>query len=120
MLKRLLSSFKFAIAGVVDLFSFTPNAKIHLAFAFLAIFFGFFFKINSTEWCLVVFAIGIVIAAEAFNTSIEYLTNLVTTEYNELAKKTKDVAAAGVFLTAITAAIIGAIIFLPKLISLFN
>jgi len=120
MLKRLLNSFKFAIAGVNDLFSFTPNAKIHLAFAFLATFFGFYLKINATEWCLVIFAIGMVMAAEAFNTSIEYLTNLVTSDYHELAKKTKDVAAGGVFITAITAAIIGAIIYLPKLILIFQ
>ncbi len=120
MLKRLLNSFKFAIAGVIDLFSFTPNAKIHLAAAFVATFFGFYLKINATEWCLIVIAIGIVIAAEAFNTSIEYLTNLVTSEYHELAKKTKDVAAAAVFITAITAAIIGMIIFLPKLIMHFS
>lgn len=119
MLKRLLNSFKFAIAGVLDLFSFTPNAKIHLAFAFAAIFFGFYLKVSSVEWCLIIFAIGIVTAAEAFNTSIEYLTDLVTTEYNELAKKTKDVAAGAVLITALTAAIIGIIIFVPKILFLF-
>ena len=86
----------------------------------LAIFFGFYLNINPIEWCLVIFAIGMVIAAEGFNTSIEYLTNLVTSDYHELAKKTKDVAAGAVFLTAITAAIIGTIIFLPKFILLFN
>ena len=119
MLKRLLNSFKFAIAGIIDLFSFTPNAKIHLALAFVAIFFGFYLKVNSVEWCLIIFAIGIVIAAEAFNTSIEYLTNLVTTEYDELAKKTKDVAAGAVLISALTAAIIGIIIFVPKILLLF-
>lgn len=120
MLKRLLNSFKFAIAGIIDLFSFTPNAKIHLAFAFTAIFFGFYLNVSSLEWCLIIFAIGSVIAAEAFNTSIEYLTNLVTTEYSQLAKKTKDVAAGAVLITAVTAALIGIIIFVPKILLFFQ
>ena len=75
---------------------------------------GIYFGISKTEWCLIVIAICMVISAEAFNTSIEHLTDLVSPNYHELAGKTKDVAAAAVLITAIGAAILGLIIFLPK------
>ncbi len=67
------------------------------------------------EWCLVVFCIGLVMVAEALNTSIEFLTDLVSPEWNDKAGQVKDLAAAGVLLSAITAIIIGIFVFLPKM-----
>jgi len=115
MLKKRLESFKYAFAGICDLFKTEPNAIIHLVAAILVIALGFFFSISKTEWCLIIFAIAIVFSAEAFNTAIEHLTNKVSPDYNELAGKTKDAAAAAVLLAAIGAAIVGFIIFLPKI-----
>ena len=116
MFRKRINSFKFAFQGVFELFRSQPNARIHLFAAVLVILAGFYFQINSTEWCLIVLAIFLVLAAEAFNTALEYLTDLVSPDYHPLAGKTKDVAAAGVLLTAIGAAIIGLLIFLPKII----
>jgi len=115
MLKKRLDSFKFAFAGIRDLFKTEPNAIIHLVAAILVVALGFFFSISQTEWCFVIFSIAIVFSAEAFNTSIEHLTNLVSPDFNELAGKTKDVAAAAVLFIAMGAAIVGFIIFLPKI-----
>ena len=120
MFKKRLDSFKFAFAGIRDLFKTEPNATIHLIAAILVIVLGFFFSISSTEWCFIVFAIAIVSSAEAFNTAIEHLTNKVSPEFNELAGKTKDAAAAAVLLAAIGAAIVGVIIFLPKILIFFG
>jgi len=119
MLKKRIESFKFAFAGISHFVKSEPNVIIHLIAAVLAIAMGFFFSISTMEWCLVVFAIGSVLGAEAFNTSIEYLTDLVSPDYHELAGKTKDVAAAAVLLIAIAAAIVGLIIFLPKVLAYF-
>ena len=116
MLKKRIESFKFAFAGIRHFIKSEPNVIIHLLAALIVIICGFFFSINKVEWCLVIFAIGLVLSAEAFNTSIEYLTNLVSPDYHELAGKTKDVAAAAVLLAAIAAAIVGLIIFLPKIL----
>ena len=49
------------------------------------------------------------------NTAIEYLTDLTSPHFHELAGKTKDVAAGAVLISAIGAMIIGLIIFLPKI-----
>ena len=117
MLKKRLDSFKFAFAGIRDLFKTEPNAIIHLIAAILAVALGFFFSISTTEWCFVIVSITSVFSAEAFNTAIEHLTNLVSPNYNELAGKTKDAAAAAVLFTAIGSAIVGLIIFLPKILN---
>ena len=118
MLKERLNSFKYAIKGIGLLFG-EPNAKIHLGFTLLTIAGGFFFSVNKTEWCILILAISAVLSAEALNTAIEYLTDLVSPNHNELAGKTKDVAAGAVLILAIGAAIIACIIFLPKISNRF-
>ena len=120
MLKHRFNSFKFAIAGLFQLFRSEANAKIHLSLAILAILAGLYFSISPIEWCIVVLCIVLVISAEAFNTAIEALTDLVSPDYHDLAKTTKDVAAAAVLLIAIGAAIAGGIIFIPKIINFFS
>ncbi|MGB1216414.1 MAG: diacylglycerol kinase family protein [Saprospiraceae bacterium] len=114
MIKDRLNSFKYAFQGIKELFLNTPNARIHLAFVVALLACGFVFRISITEWCLVILSIGMVLTAEAFNTALEHLTDLVSPDYHPLAGKAKDVAAGAVFLAAISAAIVGTIIFLPK------
>ncbi len=118
-LKKQFNSFRYAIKGIIELIRTQFNARIHLFAAAIVILAGFYFNISTTEWCLCIFAIATVLAAEGFNTALEFLTDLVSPDYHELAGKTKDVAAGAVLLTAIGAAIIGLIIFLPKIWLLF-
>lgn len=76
---------------------------------------GFLFQVTVIEWIMLIFAIAIVFIAEALNTAIELLCDFVSPDYQELIKKTKDVAAGAVLIAAMGAAIIGVIIFLPYL-----
>ena len=71
------------------------------------------------EWIAVTIVIGAVLAAEAVNSSIEALADLVSPEYNEAIKRTKDLAAGAVLLMAIAAAIVGFVIFIPKIATIF-
>lgn len=119
MIRQRLQSFKYALKGIRLLFKSETNVKIHVVFTFLVVAAGIFFSVNTTEWCLLVLSIAIVLCAEGMNTSIEYLTDLVSPNFHELAGKTKDVAAGAVLITAIGAAIVGCIIFLPKLWAFF-
>ncbi len=118
-LKKRIDSFRFAFKGLADLFISQPNARIHGVAAIVAVTLGAILGLSKIEWCLIVISIFGVVAAEAFNTALEYLTDLVSPEYHLLAGKTKDVAAAGVLLTAMGAFIIGIIIFTPKILSFF-
>lgn len=116
MIKKRLKSFKYAFEGFRELISSQPNAKIHLLVGLLTIVAGLLSKLSSGEWTTLILTITIVLAAEAFNTALEYLTDLASPEYHPLAKKTKDVAAAGVLVCAIGAVCVGLVIFGPRLV----
>ena len=72
------------------------------------------------EWIAVTIVIGAVLAAEAVNSSIEALADLVSPEYNEAIKRTKDLAAGAVLILAVMSVIVGLLIFVPKILSLFH
>lgn len=117
MLKKRIKSFGYAFKGIAILFKTQVNARIHLV-AFLGVFVaGFFFRINTTEWCLVALVSALVLAAEAMNTAIEFVVDLVSPQYHDLAGKAKDVAAGAVLLTVFGAIVVGFLIFMPKVLS---
>jgi diacylglycerol kinase len=114
-LGRLSRSFGHAFSGFACLVQTQRNARIHLLAFALVIAAGAWLGISAAEWCIVTLACGMVIAAEALNTAIEKLADRVTTEKDEQIRMAKDVAAAGVLVTAGAALIVGLIIFLPRL-----
>lgn len=120
MLKKRIDSFRFAIKGLARLVQTQPNARIHLVAALGVLVGGLYFGLSTLEWIACVFAIAMVLSAEAFNTALEDLTDLVSPDYHPLAGHAKDVAAAAVLIVAIGAAIIGCLIFVPKIITLLN
>ena len=114
-ISKRLKSFVYAFNGLKTLLRSEHNAWIHFAATIIVISSGFFLKVNTYEWCLLAFAIGIVFVTELFNTAIEQLTNMISPEYNEKAKKVKDLAAAGVLVAAAVAIVIGCFVFFPHL-----
>lgn len=115
-IKKRMKSFTYAGKGIKNLICKEHNAWIHLTVAVLVILVGFYFDIQRGEWIAVIGCIGAVMAAEAFNTAIERLVNLVSPEWHPIAGEVKDIAAGAVLICAITAAIIGLIIFIPYII----
>lgn len=115
----LISSFKYAIEGIKKAFKAERNLKVHTLAMFLVVIFGFILNLAIWEWvtCIILFAL--VIGAELFNTSIEEVVNLLSPEIKPHAKYAKDIAAGSVLVFAIISAVIGIIIFLPKIINLF-
>lgn len=115
---RRAESFTHAGRGLWVFARSTHNAWIHFSALVLAVLLGFFFHITRTEWMMLVFASGFVLAVEAFNTAIEIDIDLTSPDYHPYAKDTKDVAAGAVLISALTAAIIGALIFTPYVVSM--
>jgi diacylglycerol kinase len=111
-----LKSANHAWRGIGILFKTSHNAQLGLALSLLVVYLGFIFCISNTEWLFLVFAIGLVFVAEALNSAIEIDMDLTSPEYHPYARDTKDVAAGAVLLAVIMAVIIGAVIFLPKLL----
>ncbi len=89
-----------------------------MAFAIAVIISGFIFKVNEIEWMMLLLCIGLVIGAEMLNSALEKICDLVHKDFHPTIKIIKDVSAAAVLWLAIISAIIGIIIFLPKLIAL--
>ena len=114
--KRLGMSFHYAFEGIKQAYKGEQNLKIHTFIAILVIVFGFFLKISYVEWLVCLVLIGLVIMAEFFNTAIEYTVDLASPHINPIAKAAKDTASAGVLMMAIISAIIGLLIFVPKII----
>lgn len=118
--KRLIKSFSYALDGLKYAFKFEQNLTVHILATIIVIIMGVMFNISLAEWAICVLAIGLVIATELINTSIEATIDLITPEYNKLAKIAKDTAASAVLVFALTAIILGLIIFLPKIINLIG
>ena len=117
--RKRIKSFQYAFNGIKLLITKEHNAWIHCFAAICVLIAGALLGLSRMEWVAVVIVIGAVLAAEAVNSSIEALADLVSPEYNEAIKRTKDLAAGAVLLMAIAAAIVGLIIFIPKIMDLF-
>lgn len=109
-------SFVYAGRGLRYLVATQHNAWIHLVAAAVVVSAGVYFGLSRGEWAWLLLAIGLVLAAEAMNTAIETLADAVSPEFNAGVGRAKDVAAAAVLILAITAAMLGALVFLPHIL----
>lgn len=114
--RKRVTSFRYAFQGIKHLFTHEPNSWIHAFVMLCVLIAGFVLHIAVSEWLAIVIVIGFVMAAEAFNSAIECLGDAVSEEHNNYIKHAKDLAAGAVLLSAITAAIVGLIIFIPKIV----
>ncbi|MGI6220655.1 MAG: diacylglycerol kinase family protein [Coriobacteriales bacterium] len=116
--QSLAHSFGCAFSGIAQGAASQRNMKIHIAVAVLAIIACTVLKCTAMEWAVVLVLIGAVIAAELFNTAIESVVDLASPDIHPLAKRAKDVAAGAVLVLAITAVVVGLIIFIGAFIRL--
>ncbi len=112
-----LKSFGFALDGMGYAIRTQRNFRIHLVITFFVVAAGIFFRVHAMEWLVLVLVIGLMLAAELFNTALEALADLAADGlYHSLARTAKDLAAAACLVLAVMAVIIGAIVFLPYLL----
>lgn len=116
--KRFKSSFRFAFNGLRIAIK-EPNFRFHLTAAAVVVIAGFFFSLSRIEWLFILLMIFGVMVLEVINTAIEKTVDLVTKDYQQLAKEAKDLAAGAVLLFSVLSILVGAIIFLPKIFFLF-
>ena len=111
-----MKPFLYAFKGIATLFRTQRNARVHLMFLALTVVCGFLFKISPGEWCAILISAGVVLAAEALNTAVEFLADAVHPDEHPKVGAAKDVAAAGVLFAAIAAVAVGLIVFVPKIL----
>ena len=113
---RILRSFGFAAQGLVYLVKTQPNFWIHSLAAVLVVVFSAWLGTTPAETGVLFLAIGVVMAAEAFNSALEAVVDLASPEYHPLARIAKDTAAGGVLITAFAAAVVGLVVLGPRLV----
>jgi diacylglycerol kinase (ATP) len=113
-------SFAHAGRGIKVFVASTHNAWIHIAVSVLVIVLGVYLGITRPDWILLIFAMGFVLVSEAFNTALEIDIDLTSPEYHPYAKDVKDVAAGAVLISAMTAALVGLLVFAPKVLEIIK
>lgn len=116
----MLKSFRDAFRGMALAFRSERNLRIHLGAAILVLSAMRWLDIEKTQGILLLLCIGVVMAAELFNSAIEALADVVQPAHDERIRRVKDVSAGAVLLLALVAAVIGAIVLLPPLIERIN
>ena len=96
------------------------HARIHAVATIIVVSSGIYMKITVSEWCFLILAIVMVLAAEAFNTAIEELSDMVEPNFDKRIGRIKDISAAAVLFLAFGSLIIGGFVFLPRILSLLQ
>ncbi|NQX88121.1 MAG: diacylglycerol kinase family protein [Halioglobus sp.] len=117
-IRRRAHSFRHASRGVVAMLASQHNAWVHALATLAVVVLGWTLGVSAVEWCLLLLAMVIVWVAEALNTALESLCDVVSPDFHPLVRRSKDIAAGGVLLGAMGAAVLGTIIFLPYLLLL--
>lgn len=112
------SSFGYAFKGLINLLRYEHNARVHLAATVVVAVAGLLLHLQGWEWIVLCFAMGFVWVTEILNTCIERIMDYLSTEQDPRIAVIKDLAAAAVLVSAITAVVAGGIIFIPKIIKL--
>ena len=108
-------SFRYALRGFGYALQAERNVLIHSCAAVLVLLLSAWLRLTNIEWLLIVVAIALVFIAELFNTVVELMIDLITTERSPLARRAKDIAAGAVLVAALTATAIGCAVLGPPL-----
>ncbi len=115
--RTLKQSFKNALNGIYQAVLSEKNMRIHVGATVLVVLGGILLSLDTIRWVLLTIAIGFVLVSELINTSLEKLTDMVTSEYSETAGKVKDIAAAAVLVSAVLSVIVGLLVFYQPLMN---
>ncbi|NRT12465.1 diacylglycerol kinase family protein [Flavobacterium sp. 14A] len=111
-----LKSVNYALKGAIKLITTEHSVMVQFSLGIIMVIAGIFFQITATEWLFQTLAIGMVMSVEGLNTAIEKIADFIHPDYHERIGFIKDIAAGAVFFAAITAIIIGLIIYMPKIV----
>jgi diacylglycerol kinase (ATP) len=109
-----IKSFRFAIEGIASFFRREHNAWLHFLATIAVFTLAALVRVDKNELLALVFAIGFVWVAEIFNTCIERVMDFISDQRHDEIKFIKDLAAGAVLIAALTALIVGAVVFIPK------
>lgn len=112
-IRKFVRSFGYAAEGLLSAMR-EQNIRFHYVSVVVVSILGLLTGLSATEWIILVLVMALVVGAELFNTAIERVVDLASTELHPLAKQAKDIAAGAVLVFAMASVIIGMLIFFPK------
>jgi diacylglycerol kinase len=115
MNRRFLRSFVHGFAGLAHALGREQNLRVHVAIAVCVIAAGCVLGLAAWEWIAVSFCIGLVISAECMNTALERLADRISLERHPLIGQAKDCGSAAVLVLAMMSAVVGGIVFVPRI-----
>ena len=115
-----LKSFRYAFDGIASLLKNEHNSRIHLVAAGSVLALGLLLNIDLSGWISVAIVTGLVFITELINSAVEMISDLVDPNVNPAIKVIKDYSAASVLIAAITAVVVGGIIFIPALLKILK
>ncbi|WP_437205291.1 diacylglycerol kinase family protein [Planctomicrobium sp. SH664] len=113
----LFRSFYVAGTGLLEAVASQRSLKLHLSAGVIVIGCGLWLQVSPVEWALIALCVGIMFTVELLNTAIEAVVDLASPEIHELARQSKDFAAAAVLSSSLMSIIVGLLILLPKLLA---
>ncbi len=109
-----LKSVYYAFNGAIKLITTEHSIMVQFSIAIVMVIAGFYFNITKTEWLFQMLAIGLVMSVEGLNTAVEKVADFIHPDYHERIGFIKDISAGAVVFAALTAVVIGLIIYVPK------
>jgi diacylglycerol kinase (ATP) len=106
-------SFRWAFTGLVEAAQRERNLRIHLALGVLASMFAAVAPLAAAERALLLLAVALVVAAEAANSALEAVVDLVSPGFDERARVAKDAAAGAVLALSAGSVVLFAAIAAP-------
>ena len=114
--KRRVESFKYAFAGVAQVFRTQHNAWIHAAINVAAVGLALWLEASPIDWAILVLAMMAVWVSEFINTAVEAVVDVAADgEISPMAATAKDVAAGAVLVAAIGSVVVGLLVLGPPL-----
>lgn len=110
-----LKSVKYAFKGAFLLITTENSIKVQFCIGIIMSLLGFYYQLSTTEWMIQILCIALIMAIEGMNTAVEEIADFIHPEHHTKIGLIKDLAAGAVFIFAIAAAIIGCIIYFPKI-----
>ena len=110
-----VESFRFALRGIAQMLLSQHNAWIHALATIAVITLGFWLEVTRGDWLALILASAVVWTAESLNTAFEALCDVASPEFHPQVERAKDVAAGAVLIAAVASAVVGLLVFGPRL-----
>ena len=108
-------SFEHAYRGMISAVRTQRNMRFHVVAAVVVLVASLLVGVSKLELAILVLTILVVFVTEMFNTAMEFVVDMVTSEYHPLAKLAKDVSAGAVLVSSVGAVLVGYLILADNL-----